>query len=430
MTRTLQPDLEPSRPARPDSVLGRRARRVIGVREDVLDWVPEERPRYTRMGVIVVVTGVLSGLSMTVLLTRMTDIPVLLVPLVATLWGLVILALDSWLISSTHGQSRRKAMLYLPRLLISCLLGFVIAEPLVVMVFHPAINQQVQDNRAADLAAFESTWQRCNPASGEVVTEPGCADHRLSIEDSRAAFRSQRDNLAAQRTKMADDVNRDQATWNELEAKARAECRGEPGAETTGVPGEGPECTRNRQMADRFWQDKRLGERQAELAAVEGELRKLTEDVKQAEKSYGARIESEVRKKIDDWRSSRGTTGILEELTALGQLSSRSVPVLIGQWVLRLLLVLLDCLPVLTKWMGGATMYDLLLRDQLAAGRRMHARQLELDEEFGTVRARARHATNIAVHHEVVNEQEAARQRAKDEEIERRARRYRGDEPE
>src|SRR4051794_24196001 len=100
-TETLPADLteipvSPYRPAFPDLGFGRRLRAVIGIKEDVLDWAPEERPRYTKTAVIVLTTGMLSGLSIMVVLNQLLDgsawWSLALVP-VAVFWALMIINL-------------------------------------------------------------------------------------------------------------------------------------------------------------------------------------------------------------------------------------------------------------------------------------------------------------------------------------------------
>jgi len=71
---------EPFRPAPPARGPGRLLRQVAGVNETILDWVPEERPRYTRLGAIVINTGLMAALSMTVLLGKVDVPPLFVVP--------------------------------------------------------------------------------------------------------------------------------------------------------------------------------------------------------------------------------------------------------------------------------------------------------------------------------------------------------------
>lgn len=366
----------PSRPAPPDRSRSRWARRVIGIREDVLDWAPEERPRYTRTGLLVLITGMLAGLSMLVLTTRVFDGWLLpLAVALALFWGMAITVLDSWLLASLHG-ARARLLVCLPRLAFAAVLGFFIAEPLVVLMFRPTVAIQVADNRRAELAEFSSSWKACNPPGGDPSRAPECADRQLNLASSPGALRAQRDHLNEQRTRLQGEVSGYLARWEELERIARAECTGARGPNTTGVRGEGPECSRNRRIADQYRRDTRLDQRQADLNGVDQELVRLTEALRQAEREHGGKVTAAIADRVAEWQASRGSVGLLEELRALGQVAARSTEATLALWALRLVLILFDCLPVLTKLMGGGTSYDELIRNENRANELRHQEAL------------------------------------------------------
>jgi hypothetical protein len=390
--------------------VSRRLRGLIGVDEGVLRWVPQEGPRYTKLGAIICLTATFSALSMLVMTVRLFPGPYALLGAVgvAVFWGTFIVVLDSWLITSLHGATRRKAGVYLPRLVIAALLGLVIAEPVVVLVFRPAIDQQIADNREAERASLSSVWRRCNPPTDAPVAGTACADHRLNLPGSPSTLRAQFVELRERRDTEAAELGRDMNHWKHLDAVARAECAGVAGPETTGVPGEGPECTHNRSTADQFRRDSRLEQRQAGLTALDGELRTKQDQLTTSEATYGEQVRVAIERKVAAWEESRRTVGILEELDALGQLSEKSTPVTVAHWVFRALLVLLDCTPVLAKWMSGTTAYDRRLSGELTDGEAAH------DAELAR-RAKERERAG----------EDRTAERSKDEEIERLYEMYR-----
>ncbi|SDN81715.1 DUF4407 domain-containing protein [Lentzea jiangxiensis] len=442
-TETLPADLteipvSPYRPAFPDLGFGRRLRAVIGIKEDVLDWAPEERPRYTKMGVIVLTTGALSGLSILVVLMQLLDGDawwrVLAVAPVAAFWAIMIINLDSWLIASMHGASGARFVVFIPRLVISVLLGLTIAEPLVVWVFSPAIEKQVEDSRADEIARYASTWKACNPSDGAAVETAECADYRLNLSSSLAALRGEHDTLVAKRDDLKKEVDEYLKRWNELETIAQAECKGLPGPLTTGDVGEGPECTRNRNSADQYRRDTRLDERQADLGALDTQIVGLKTKLQTAETSYGSEVKDAIDKKVEERKANRTKTGILEEFEALGELSKDSVPVNLGHWALRLLLVLFDCLPVLAKWMNGSTTYDRLIARQIEADKRLHSSHVNLFERRDSAIMDVKLERIQRERHERLERLDVADRQAKaqreselDAEIERLAARLRGE---
>lgn len=441
-TETLSAELadipvSPYRPAFPAYGVGRKLRAVIGIKEDVLDWVPEDRPRYTKMGAIVLSTGLLSGLSIMVVLKGLFGASawwlLALVP-VAAFWAFLIINLDSWLIASMHGARGARFIVFVPRLVISLLLGFTIAEPLVVWLFHPAIEKQVQDSRADEIAAYASLWKGCNPTSGAVVTTPECTDYHLNLTSSLAAVRTEHDTLTTQRDELKVEVDGFLAQWSELEAIARAECKGVPGPDTTGIPGEGPECTRNRNSADQYRRDTRLDPRQAELAELDTKIVELKKALNSSETSHGQEITAAIDEKIRERKESRTKTGILEEFDALSKLADKSLAVEIGHWALRLLLVLFDCLPVLAKWMNGTTTYDQLIARQIETDKRLHNSHVNLFERRDSAivdvrleRIERDKLTRMERLDEVDRQARTRRESDLDAEIERLAARLRGE---
>ncbi|MEV6872838.1 DUF4407 domain-containing protein [Amycolatopsis sp. NPDC051128] len=379
----LPPDvpLGTYRPVDPHRGPGRWLRGLAGVREEILDWVPEERPRYTRLGAIIFNTGLLAGVSLLVALTTLTTVPwVLLLP-AGVLWAYVIISFDGWLIASTHGMlGAGKAKVIVPRLVISLLMGAVIAEPLVLWVFQPAIHKEVLDGRQNELSGYESQYRHCNPEGAPALKTPDCADFQLVIKDSPEAAQQELDKAVKNRDAAKSEYDALYAQWDGLEKLARAECSGARGEGLTGVAGDGPECDRNRQVADRFRDDNRLERRQADLTAANTRIDELTRALGGAKQTAGRQISEAITAKVAEKRENQGSIGILDEDEALGRLAERSGFVSAAQWLVRLLLIAIDCLPALTKLMSSSTAYDVLVSRQVEVARRLHDRHVTLRE--------------------------------------------------
>jgi hypothetical protein len=363
---------EPLLPASPARGPARWLRRVAGVNEAILDWVPEERPRYTWQGAIIVNTAILAGLSMLVLLSR-TELPGLLMIPLALIWAFVILTFDAWLVSSTHGVTgRAKMAIYLPRILISILMGAVIAEPLLLSVFAPAIHTEVNQQRKRDIDDYENRLRECNPVSGEAPTATGCTD-RLNVENPLVSIRNDLTRKTALRDRLQVQVTAINAELARRETVSRAECNGTKiNRSTTGVAGEGPNCRRNREEADRYRESSDIAGREADVSKLTREIAALTADEAVEGKAYAAAVHVGIAEKVADARSAQQKIGILDEDRALGVLAASSAFVAIGSWLLRLLLIVVDCLPVLTKLLSRSTTYDALLSRQTGVTDRLH----------------------------------------------------------
>lgn len=374
------------RPVRPVQGIARRLRGVVGIKEDILDWAPEERPRYTRLGAIVLNTGLLAGLSLVVALNSVAGGAWWALLPVGMLWGWVIVSFDGWLIASTHGvQHASKARLFLPRIAISVLLGVAIAEPLVLWVFQPSIHNDIAEHRKSEVERYESSLRTCNPATGEIVADPDCAGFRVNVPNGPAAVAAELTDATRLRDQQRQAVAALDARFAALEKLARDECAGLSGPGLTGVPGEGGECLRNRQKADQFRADNRLDKQHADLVALDNRVVELTGELSTARENGGAEISRAIGAKVAEKEANLVDRGLLDEIDALGRLADESTAINVASWVLRLLLIAIDCLPVFSKLMGGTTTYDTLVSRQLVTAGRLHAKHVSLYERRDSV---------------------------------------------
>ncbi|BCY05869.1 DUF4407 domain-containing protein [Actinoplanes sp. L3-i22] len=368
-------------PARPQRGIGRQLRRIAGIDERLLDWIPQERHRYARLGAIILNTALMAALSMSVLLGSV-DIPVWLIPPVALIWGYLILSFDGWLVASTHGVlGMAKLKIFLPRLVISVLMGAVIAEPLLLKVFGPAIHTEINAERKNEVDDYESRLKDCNPVALGAVIPDGCGDFQLNVADNPAGVRNELALASDERVKLQGQIAKINTELTKRENLARAECNGDPGPGLSNRRGEGPNCRRDRQEADRYRASSGLDARQTDLIKVNRRIDALTARDGTASTAYAAGLNTEIEKKVQQKRDGREQIGILDEDKALGALTSESLFVLVGSWLLRLLLVTIDCLPVLTKLMSRPTMYDAAVGRQLETSDRLHTKTLTRREQ-------------------------------------------------
>ncbi|EFC79781.1 DUF4407 domain-containing protein [Parafrankia sp. EUN1f] len=374
-------DSPPFRPASPDHGPGRRLRAIVGVSEDILDWVPEERPRYARLGAIVVNTASLAALSLGVALGRTLGVPwPILIP-VGMFWGYVILSFDGWLVTSTHGLvGRTRLTVFAGRILISVLMGMVIAEPMVLWVFSSDIRQEVLNGRSRDLEAYGSALDRCNPASGELVWTPECADLRIAdLHGSPASLRTEKAAKIRERDNLRRTIEERRGILAGKETFAQQECSGVPSPTDhtrSGIPGNGKRCQQAWNLRDQYFTSSRIGEDENTLGRLNEEINKADGSIQEAESTYRTALADAIHAKLDKKQKHYGRIGFLEETAALARLADQSHAVLTGEWLLRILLVLVDCLPALTKLMSGRSRYDDLVSRQSAEGQRLHERYL------------------------------------------------------
>jgi hypothetical protein len=275
---------------------------------------------------------------------------------------LFVLNLDRWIVSSATGTMwRRRAVLLLPRLLVAFVLGIIIAEPIVLRVFQTAIEQHVRDVRELQVADLRSRMVSCNPVPEPATSRPGCAGYIVSLAATPAALTRElagreRDAATLERTLRADTAQHAQ-----LEAKAQQECAGVAGDGLSGQAGVGNRCRRDRDVADDFAAAHRISANTARLAELNSGISELRARLGDADGAYQEAVTSEIDSRIRALRATFGPIGLLERMRALVELTAHNGFLLAATWLLRAFLILVDCLPVLVKLIGGTTAYDRLV---------------------------------------------------------------------
>ncbi|TKK89518.1 DUF4407 domain-containing protein [Herbidospora galbida] len=413
---TVQPEAldllsVPIRPAPPVTGWSRKVRRFAGVLDEVLDWVPEERSRYTWQAIVLLNAGMLATLSMWIFLGRAFSVSWWLLLPPAVLWGWLVISFDAWLISSTHGMKRGRHFTLLSRLILAALVGFVIAEPLVLRLFEPTIHKQVQETRQREVVAYASLLNRCNPPDGGTVTDPACADQRVEVRRTAPDIEKELADTREERRILAKTVRESDSRHNRLVDNTNGECDGTSG---TGQPGNKEVCKlKGRAAAD--FQASRQGDLDL-LKELKGKVKDLIEKRRIAENADKALLSIRLDELVKERRENQGGIGVLEELHALHALAKSDSVVNAAQWLIRALLITLECWPVMTKLLGGRSTYDRLIADRLTLAYALHERETELHTHIKTGHLRVVEATEQEHIDSSLNEV-AKRKRARLEEM-------------
>ena len=369
-----------SGPSAPNRVAraARWLRVAAGIDEHLLDQVPTERSRYTSLGALVVGTATIGTVSMWVGLNEVSDAGGLLTVLLllpALLWGSFVLVMDRALITSAGGTawwSRFPALLV--RFALAGVLGLVIAEPLVLQLFHSAIEQDIRDHRAAEVDALRDRLLRCNPVPGSDPAPAGL-DCAGALIDTGTAFTGTAGRLATLRTQETDlqqQVSAVSAENARLVDVAQKECAGTGGPGLTGVPGRGFECNQDYQAASDYAASHPLAPLNARLTTVRDEIGTLGGEVADGANAFEKARDPLIDKRVQQLVDHQGGIGLLERFTSLSRLVDAQPALWLREWFIRIVLVLIDVLPVLVKFLGGATAYDRTVDSERAADRAVH----------------------------------------------------------
>ncbi|MEU5158731.1 DUF4407 domain-containing protein [Streptomyces sp. NPDC020875] len=369
----------PELPAPPDPGHGARLRRLIGVDEPLLDWVPEERTRYTWYGALVVNTALFGAVSMALALGSFrSDLPWAAVALVAVIWFWAILALDAWLVSSTHGTGVKKWTLAV-RFFLSVLLGLFIAEPILFQIFDKEIRQEIAVGNERKVADYRGMLVSCNPTDGADTTRRAeCGPYQLKVPGSPAELTRQIEQTtkrAATLRTQVDGLNR--TLKGKMDTEQRL-CGPKYWVRRGGGRDVSVTCERARAATSAFPKTSRLEMYEDELAGLVVEARDLGARKDRAADDYQPALQRAVDAKTDRRAADLDTDGILTRAHGLKEVAGSDGFALFLTVVLHLLLLALDAMPVLAKVLGGSTTYDTLLGARYAASRRRHTEELQV----------------------------------------------------
>ena len=405
---------------------------LAGANPAVLEGAPGSRSRFVALGGVLLSTGGLALLSAAFAVHMALGVwwPFALV--VGLFWGAVIVNLDRMLlVGMAHDSSvKRNVALAVPRVALALVLGAVIATPLTLQVFHREIDTQVVTLQAENADSYrksldaDARFAQLPALKQQVATEQGVV---ASGGRTDPALKAVHDRVTTAQATYAAAVTQFQA----LDAQAQCELNGTCG---TGQAGPGTAYQSARAAADA--QSGVVTAAKADLddataAASAAEARSAAQakaSLAGDETTLATQTAEQARLQAAFDATNRNDGGILIRLQALNRLSDTNATLKAAHWMLSLLFMCIELLPVLMKVLlnfGPPSAYDRLagLRErgdlaveevQQQARTTIEAAQAELyvmaelervERQKDAVRARARAAQARA---EEVRQAEAA----------------------
>jgi len=345
---------------------------LAGARPDVLAAAPGARSKFVALGGVLLSTGGLALVSMAFAVHMALGVWWPFALLAGLGWGFVVVNLDRMLmVGMSHDSSlKRNLVLAVPRVGLALVLGVVIATPLTLQIFGKEIDTEIVTMQAEDADAYRASLaddarfahlpelEDRIATSEAVVASGGVADTGLAVVRAEVTARQAALDAAV-------------ATSRELDARAQCELDGSCG---TGDAGTGQAYVEARAAADaqqavvlaaRSDLDDAVDsasdaeDRSASLAASSletdrAELTRLTAEQDRLQAAFDATNEN--------------AGGLLMRLEALDRLGDRNGTLAAAQFMLSLLFMSVEILPVLMKLLlnfSPPTAYDRLaaLRD-------------------------------------------------------------------
>jgi hypothetical protein len=388
----------PARPAKPKRAPRLRKTRAPGSRlrqlailggaeGEILDRVPGETPRFVQMFFVLAGTALVSAISMLFALTTGVQAAIWLAVPLALVWALIIFNLDRFLTSTMTSTKNvwRLIGLAIPRVIMAAIIGFVVAEPLVLQIFHNDIAREVASTNItqsqSDQEALESGPEKIAlDAATERVAElenqaaTGIVAGTESSSASESAAQATVDDLTA---KLAEQ----QTVIDQARVLYQCELTGE-GAGTvpgcTGVNGEGAssdaaqaQLAQAQQTYDGLAEQLRVANEElasAGTAAKENTSTSETQNRQQAQDQLPAardtydRALAAYNDRADAVaQGNAGAIGLLSQISGLNRLSEKEPTILWAHLLIAALFFMIELLPVLVKVLtsyGDPSLYE------------------------------------------------------------------------
>ncbi len=118
---------------------------LSGARHQILAECPTEQPKYTGLGLSILIPGLMGAVSLAFPLVTVFRAASWVALLFAVAWAAVIVSLDRTFVVSLPRKGTWQAQLLraVPRFLLALILGLVISTPFVLQIFRPEIGHEI-----------------------------------------------------------------------------------------------------------------------------------------------------------------------------------------------------------------------------------------------------------------------------------------------
>jgi len=335
---------------------------LSGARPEILEQCETERIKFQSLGWAILITSVMATISMWFALTSVMGFsPILSFP-VALIWGMIIMGIDRWLVTSMSSDGSRRVVMALPRLLLALLLGALISTPIVLRIFQSEINNQISVIKQNNEAAFLTSQQRSSVAA-RVTKWQNTVSNLQRVIDSRGAQPINPANdpviqgLTTQLNNQRAIATQDYHAW---------QCQLYGGCNAPKGNGPLAAASHARYLADEAQISSltsRIQSRERQLqdtgsAAEASRLEQANNALPKAQAQLAA-AQAEENTLLNSFQATNNATnGLLIRLKALDQLSAGNTTLNAARFLLFLLFLLIECLPVTVKLLQRPGNYE------------------------------------------------------------------------
>jgi len=367
---------------------------LAGAHRVLLDQVPTERVRFQSLGWALLITAGIAAISMWFALTSALGLNSFLAFPMAVLWGLIILGIDRWLVTSMPLASPGRWAVAVPRLLLSLLLGTLISTPFVLRIFQSEINAQITVIQSQRANTFLQEAQHSQSAMAVTRLNSEVTNLQNVISSGGAAPI----NPASDPDVKALTTQRTQAVSLQQTYYAQWQCQLYGGSGCTVPKGNGPLAqaahatyVNETQQVNSLNQQILNRESALEAASTKSRSTRLAQarsDLPSVQAQLMAAKQRQQGLLANFAAANASDTGLLIRLQALGQLAGSDAALNAARFLLFLLFLVIECLPVTVKLLQRPGTYERVLDEAAASELREARRAYRLRPRSASVEAR------------------------------------------
>jgi hypothetical protein len=339
---------------------------VSGTRANVIAQCESEKVKFESLGWAILITSGMAAISMWFALYSAMGVNAIAAAPLALLWGLVIMGIDRWLITSLPIEGRRRFSMAAPRLLLAILLGTLISTPLVLRIFQSEIDAQISVMKANAASQFLQSEQH-NQVGAQVTYWRNYVSNLEKVIDSGGVATINPSNdpevksLEAQATTV---YNQEQTYYKQWQCQLYGGPGCPPGAGTLYTAAHSNWENAKTQLAqiDSQIQQREKSLSASDAASVQNRLTQAQNALPGAQQQLKIAVARQNALEASFDATNENENGLLIRLQALGQLSSESFTVTAARFLLFLLFLVIECLPVTVKLMQQPGNYEKILQ--------------------------------------------------------------------
>jgi len=364
---------------------------LSGARRQILAECPTERPKYTGLGVSILIPAGMAAVSLTFALVTVLRAELWVALLFAAAWAMVIVSLDRMFVVSLPrtGTWQTQLLRATPRFLLALLLGLVISTPFVLQIFRPEIAHEITLLHTQAANAYYRQLQT-SPLTKQ-ISQDEAQISQLQAELAGAVPLSQDLTLASLRNQLSQAETTTTSDYHEWQCQLSGTASS---GQVCKSPGNGPlaAAALQRYQTDRAavtQLEQQINTREKSLLASDQEAAR--QELPAAESALKSAQAQQSLQTSDFNTQNNSNTGLLIRLQALGQATAGNSTLDTARWLLFALFVVIDLMPVVLKVMlnlGPENEYDKMLtaeeelQQRVAAARRtarLSAEEAQID---------------------------------------------------